>query len=394
MAIPHDPNSPQGPIPPNPGNPTPPGAKPTSRIEMAKPTSRIEITTDDINSVANQERVAEMERGKQVALVRDVGSASEAKGGGTLQAILILTGGGAVGGLLAFIFLRIFDSLELFADSVTVTTSLISAGFCFFIGSSVALADLAVSRSWSKFGRVAAIVIPTALGVGLVLGFMAQLMYSAGIDWIVENAFEQGLGGQELEDYFSLWIHPVRGISWTLLGVAAGVAAGVASQSIKRVGIAAAGGAIGGFLGGFIFDFLPGEIAAQVVGIVILGTLIGLATGLVEQAAKSRWIEIVSGGLAGKQFILYKKQINLGSSPQADITIIKDPSIPDFAAMIDSGAGQARIVATNPMIPVVVNGTAQVNCPISDGDIITLGSSQLRFREKSSDSKVPGALRS
>jgi hypothetical protein len=153
-------------------------------------------------------------------------------------------------------------------------------------------------------------------------------------------------------------------------------------------------GAIGGFLGGFIFDFLPGEFAAQLVGIVILGTLIGLSTGLVEQAAKSRWIEIVSGGLAGKQFILYKKQITLGSSPQADITIIKDPSIPDLAAVIESGGGQARIAATNQMIPVVVNGVAQVNCLITDGDIVTLGSSQLRFREKASDSKVPGALRS
>lgn len=389
MTIPHDPNSPQSPIPPTPGNPPTLGAKPTSPIE---------ITTDDINSVENQERVAEMERGKQVALVREVGAASEAKGGGTLQAILILTGGGAVGGLIAFLVNRLlFNVLELFEGNSFATNLTFTFVLAFFIGMAVALSDVIASRNWSKLGVVAAIAIPAAIVASLVLGLFAHLFYSSGTEWILENAFEegtrQGWSDEEFLSYVQLWLHPVRGIAWMLVGVAAGVAAGAGSRSIKRVGIAAAGGAIGGFLGGFIFDFLPGEIAAQVIGIVLLGTLIGLATGLVEQAAKSRWIEIVSGGLAGKQFILYKKQINLGSSPQADITIIKDPSIPDLAAMIDSGAGQARIVAANPMIPVVVNGTAQVSCPISDGDIITLGSSQLRFREKSSDSKVPGALR-
>lgn len=382
---------------PNPGNLAMPAGGQGSPGKAREP---ITMSNEDLDSQEVRETVDGMVQARKQSLVRDVGNASDAKSGvGTLQAIAIITAGGAVGGLIAFLVNRVlFSVLELFEGNAFATNLGFTFVLAFFIGLAVAFSDVIASRNWAKLGVVAAIAVPTAVGASLIIGFFAHLFYTSGTEWILDNALEQAAREDwtetEFLDYVKLWLHPVRGMAWMLVGVAAGIAAGAGSRSFKRVGIAAAGGAIGGFLGGFIFDFLPGEIAAQIVGIVLLGTLIGLATGLVEQAAKSRWIEIVSGGLAGKQFILYKRQIQIGSSPQADITIIKDSSIPDFAAVIDSGSGTARITATSPMFPVVVNGVAQVNCTISDGDIVTLGSSQLRFREKASDSKVPGALRS
>lgn len=397
------PLNPQEPTPGAPvsGNLTPPssgGVPPTGGSWASDP---LNLTSEDLNSVEVDQQVAAMKEAERVALVREVGIAQEAKGGGTLQAILILTAGGAIGGFIAFLFTRLETALELFEGNAFAGNLIFTFTLAFFIGLAVAMADVIASRNWAKLGIVAAIAVPAAVVSALLLGVVAHLVYSNGTEWIFDNALEQAIDNdwsdQEFFDYVTLWLHPVRGLAWLLVGVSAGITAGAGSRSLKRIGIAAGGGAIGGFLGGFIFDFLPqdegGEVWAQLIGIVLLGTLIGLAASLVEQAAKSRWIEIVSGGLAGKQFILYKRQIMLGSSPQADITIIKDPAIPDLAAMIDTGSGQSRLSAANPAVPVYVNGVAQINCTITDGDIITLGSSQLRFREKSSDSKIPGALR-
>ena len=375
---------------------------------------KIRITSDDLAEQSVDDRLAEMDRARQVSLVRDVGTPT--KGGSAGRAILTLTIGGAVGGALAFVLQRLlFNSLGLFEDNTTVT----NVGFTFvlalMIGVGVSMADVIGNRTWGKIGSVAAIAIPTAIGAGLVLGFVAHLVYTTGTEWIYDSAFELVFDGelvtdQQIEDYVLLRLHPVRGLAWLFVGVAAGISAGAASRSWKRVGLATLGGAVGGFLGGFLFDFFnlgedaaeASELLAQFVGIVLVGLLIGLATGLVEQAGKSRWIEIIRGGLAGKQFILYKSTISLGSSPSADITLIKDPKIPPIAAQITAQGEQCRISAA--VLPpeggasdaaglVLVNGQPVGQADISDMDVVTIAGTELRFREKAQKSKIPGALK-
>lgn len=375
---------------------------------------RIHISSEDLNSSSVDERMAEMERARQVALVREVGA--PAKSGGTWVAVLTLTAGGAIGGAVAFLMQRLlFSGLELFADNSFAT----NVGFTFimalFIGIGVSLADVIGNRTWSKLGSTAAIAVPTAIGAGLVLGIVAHFVYSSGTDWIYNSAMELVFTGEiatdeQFENYFRLRLHPIRGLAWMFVGVAAGISAGAASRSWKRLGLASAGGAIGGFLGGFVFDFFQlgdgsgeaSEIVAQFVGIVLVGLLIGLATALVEQAGKSRWIEIVRGGLAGKQFILYKDTITLGSAPSADITLIKDPNIPPIAAQISVRGSQAYLSSAVPTegpgsLPtasmILVNGQPVSQRQIGDMDLVTIGGTELRFRERSQKTKIPGELR-
>jgi len=340
-----------------------------------------------------------MERARQVALVREVGAPGQQKGGGALRAIGILTAGGAVGGILAFLVTRLaFDVLGLFPDNSFATNMGFTFIMAFFIGTCVALADVVSSRTWNKLGVVAAVAVPAALGAALLMGLLAHFFYTTATEAIFESALREGTANnwsdQQFTDYVVLRLHPARGIAWLLVGVAAGVAAGAAARSWKRVGLAAAGGAVGGFLGGFIFDFFPvdWEWVSQAVGMTLTGLLIGLAMGLVEQASKSRWIEIVAGGLAGKQFILYKNDIVLGSSPRADITLIKDPAIGEFGAQLTMRGSRATISVLDTTTPVLVNGAAVATADIRDSDIISVGNTQLRFREKSSSQKVPGAL--
>ena len=377
--------------------PEAPKTSPEPGTSAAPVTGPISISSEDLQSEEVILRVDEMHRARQVALVREVGLASEAKGSGSLRAILILSLGGLVGGVIAFGILRlVFDKLDLFADNSFATNLSFTFVLAFAIGICVALADVATTRNWAKVGRAAGIVLPVTLGAALIGGLIAHFFYSAATDWLFNSAYEaatkQDMTNDEFVSYIQLRLHPIRGIAWMFVGVAAGVAAGSVSKSWKRIGVSAAGGAIGGFLGGFVFDFLPGEWIAQLVGITILGLLIGLAMAIMEQATKTSWIEIVTGGLAGKQFILYRPAITIGSAPTSDITLIKDSAIPGVAATISTRGGQPQIVASSPLFPVVVNGSIDTASRLSDGDIITFGSTQLRFRMKSSKSRVPGAL--
>jgi hypothetical protein len=122
---------------------------------------------------------------------------------------------------------------------------------------------------------------------------------------------------------------------------------------------------------------------------IVTGLLIGLSMALIEQAAKSRWIEIVTGGMAGKQFILYKTDLTIGSSPRADITLIKDPAIPELAARLTIQGNQAILESLNPSLPVSVNNQVATRTVLTDGAQLTFGSSIVRYREKSADKSAP-----
>lgn len=375
--------------------------------------NKIRITSEELASPSVDARLEEMDRARRVALVREVGSPTKA--GGTGTAIITLTLGGAAGAAIAFGVQRLlFNVLNLASDNVFIT----NVGFTFilalFIGIGVSMADVIGNKTWTKVGTVAAVAIPAAVGAGLIFGIIAHFAYTAGTEWIFSTADELVYTGeittdQQFEDYVLLRLHPIRGLAWLFVGIAAGIAAGAASRSWKRLGLATAGGAIGGFLGGFVFDFFQigdgsgdaSEIIAQLVGIILVGSLIGLATALVEQAGKSRWIEIVRGGLAGKQFILYKPTITLGSSPQADITLIKDSSIPPIAAQISVRGTQSFLSSAIPVgieprqrdeSLVTINGQPVTQSAVSDMDIIAIGGTELRFRERSQRTKLPRNL--
>lgn len=367
---------------------------------------RIRITEEDTQTRAVQERVEQMEQAQRVALVRAVGDAPASSGSGGLRAILTLTAGGAVGGVLAFLAQKLTDVVPFISSALEDNVFLSNLTFTFVlalcIGAGVSLADVAMNGSWSKVGRVAAIALPAAVGSALIMGVIAHLYYEKAQEWLFTSAYDQVASGEltdsTVDAFIMLRMHPIRGFAWLLIGVSAGIAAGAAARSWKRLGLAALGGAIGGFVGGFLFDFIAQsdstEWVAQAVGIIVLGTLIGVSTGLIEQAGKSRWIEIVSGGLAGKQFILYKNEIAIGSSPSADITLIKDSRIPPVAAVIRVQGQRCSISEAAGASGMEVNHTQVQSTELRDMDVVAFGSTQIRFREKASSGKAPGALRS
>lgn len=356
---------------------------------------RIVITEADLATSENAEIVAKMEEAQKQTLVRTVG-APQNKGSSGVLAIMLLTAAGIVGGVLAFGGTKL-SGMFLKNSSTTVSNLAFTFTMAFVIGLTVAIADAASTRSISKVGIAAAIGVPASIILGLAVGAIANVFYSSLMTNIVTTA-QNKLSNGESQDAIYAWIrnqtHIPRGAAWMIVGIAAGLTVGIASRSLKRTGLTVAGGALGGFIGGFVFDFFPQnlEFLSQLVGITITGMLIGLAMGLLEQAAKSRWIDIVEGGFAGKQFILYKSDLTLGSSQQADITLIKDPTIAPLHARIYSNGGRAWIESLNPGMPCSVDGRVETKLALDDNSIISIGATKICYREKNAKQTAVGSI--
>jgi hypothetical protein len=277
--------------------------------------------------------------------------------------------------------------------STTVTNIMFTFLMAFVIGTTLAIVDASTTRIFSKVAIAAAIAIPSSIVSGLAFGALANAFYTAQVTNIYTDAYTRISNGESeeiVDQSIKNALHLPRGVAWLLVGIAAGLTVGVASRSLKRTGLTVGGGAVGGFIGGFIFDFIPDNLlwVSQVVGIGVTGLLIGLSMAVLEQAARTQWIEIIEGGMAGKQFILYKSEITIGSSPTADITLIKDPSISPVHARIFAAAGRSQIESLDPTRPISVNGTVTMRMQLEDSVYITIGSTQVLFREKAGASKT------
>jgi Inner membrane component of T3SS, cytoplasmic domain len=179
----------------------------------------------------------------------------------------------------------------------------------------------------------------------------------------------------------AVWIG--RGLAWMVFGAAGGVVYGIVGQSTKKGTYGGLGGAIGAGLGGVVFD--PISMATHVgsvsraVGFGLLGLATGIGMGLVESALKDRWLYVVAGPLAGKQFILYKSETSIGSRQEADIYLFKDPNILARHAVISISGARVSLHATGPML---WGGQPVHDRVLQDGDLLQLGRYAFRYKEK------------
>lgn len=362
--------------------------------------NKIRLSLEELTSEDISKRVREMDDAKKVALVRNVGApTSNPDSSAGLKAIMLLTGAGTAGGILAFIIIKVVLYGLLNGESKSSTFVNLGFTFCLalLIGLTLSMVEAASTRIGSKVVQAAIIAVPSAIGLGLLIGSIANSYYSNAMQNLYSQALARVSSGESEETVLN-WLtsqnHFPRGVAWLLVGVASGITVGAASKSSKRLALTTGGGAIGGFLGGFFFDFFPQNLewVAQVAGISFTGLLIGLSMALLEQAARTQWIEIVEGGMAGKQFILYKRDLTIGSSPTADITLIKDSAIAPLHARIYSQGGRTVLESLNPGMPCSVDGVSDNKFNLADSSNITLGGTTIRFREKKNQKQTTGGI--
>jgi hypothetical protein len=217
-----------------------------------------------------------------------------------------------------------------------------------------------------------------ALPLGILLGFLFDIMANTFFAILMRVAYE---AGAQTYKNAAVWI--ARGLAWMVFGAAGGVIYGIVGQSSKKGQYGVLGGALGAGLGGVVFDPIVmvthGGAVSRMVGFALVGLATGIGMGLVESALKDRWLYVVSGPLAGKQFILYKPQTTIGSLQQSDIYLFKDPTIEARHAVISLNGARVMLQASGPVIWAGQRVNSRV---LQDGDLLQIGRYAFRYKEK------------
>jgi hypothetical protein len=185
------------------------------------------------------------------------------------------------------------------------------------------------------------------------------------------------------DDPSGLKFYLLRVLAWAIFGAGIGAAPGVAERAGRKVANGMLGGLIGGAAGGAIFHWASFEVAAErdarLLGLTAIGVGIGAATAVVELARRRAWLRVTAGGMAGKEFPLYHHETDIGSSPKAQITLIKDAlAAPLHARIVDSG-DRRTIRSTGGSL--LVNGQAVRDRRLRNGDRIQIGATTLTYAE-------------
>ena len=236
------------------------------------------------------------------------------------------------------------------------------------------ISESIVERSTQKAVLRGVLSLPLGLIFGFLFYFIANIIYSLGLRICYE-------AGAQTYRNPATWL--ARGIAWMVFGAAGGVVYGIVGQSSKKGTYGVLGGMLGAGIGGFIFDPISmlthGAALSRVVGFALVGVATGVGMGLVESALKDRWLYVMAGPLAGKQFILYKSQTNIGSRQDSDIYLFKDPNILPQHATIQIAGARVQLRATGRTFWA---GQKVHNRVLQDGDLLQIGRYSFRYKEK------------
>lgn len=255
-------------------------------------------------------------------------------------------------------------------------TGLIGTSMLFFsvgvtIAISLAIADHVTGRNWR--GVIISGSVASVLGLigGAVGGIAANILY---------GMLGGGGGGASVKQIIA------RMLGWAVLEVFLAIAPGVVLRSWKRFGIGLAGGFLGGLFGGLLFDPIAmatnSGVLSRFVAISAIGVVAGVGTGLIENVAKSGWLRVVGGLIAGKQFIIYKNPTYLGSSPQCEIYLFKDPQVGPRHAAIHTVAGGYELEDLQSGTGTLVNSRPVSRVRLRNNDQVQVGATILLFQEK------------
>jgi len=220
---------------------------------------------------------------------------------------------------------------------------------------------------------------------GFIGGYIAQWIYSEMLKNILEDL--SNVDPDDLKNKFLL----ARTVGWAVMGGLMGAGLGIRGGS-KKILNGLVGGVVGGAIGGAIFQLVGNSetfdngFLLRLAGLSATGLGIGLGVGLVEQLRRETWVEIAGGPMAGKEFILYNPITRIGRDHRCDLVLVKDPAVSAFHVTFQrDGSG---IVWASPEngSPMTVNGVASPATRLRDGDLLGIGASSLRYRERVSRS--------
>jgi hypothetical protein len=219
--------------------------------------------------------------------------------------------------------------------------------------------------------------------LGAAMGLLGGVLVSLFVDRLFRVAAGEDTGGEA--NQFTLRDVMARMIAWGTLGLFLSIGPGVLLRNRKKFLIGLAGGMIGGAIGGALFDpvnSLAGAQASRLVALIAIGGLAGLSIALIENAAKTGWLRVTAGFIAGKQFILYRNPTYIGSAPESQIYLFKDPQVGRRHAALHLVPGGVDLEDLPLGSQTFVNGVPVSRARLHNGDQIAIGSSMFLFQEK------------
>ena len=219
--------------------------------------------------------------------------------------------------------------------------------------------------------------------LGAAMGLLGGVMVSLFVDKLFRAAAGDEVGGEA--NQFTARDVLARMLAWGVLGLFLTIGPGLLMRNRKKFFIGLAGGMIGGMIGGALFDpvnYLAGAQMSRLIALVAIGGLAGLSTALIENAAKTGWLRVTAGFIAGKQFILYRNPTFIGSAPDSQIYLFKDPKVGRRHAALHLVHGGVDIEDLPLGTQTFVNGLPVTRARLHNGDQITIGASMFLFQEK------------
>lgn len=289
---------------------------------------------------------------------------------------LLMAAGGAVGGVMGFALSEMVD-LE---GSVSEAEIRSTSGLWFMlvvlgVGVGVVAATALIERRQPSI-EVILLTAAALLVGGFASGYLAQSVFSAMV----------------VDSYDSVRI--ARVVGWGIAGVMGGLAITVASKSSKRIQNGAVGGLVGGLVGGALFDpiaevFAGNDPAADAstsrfVAIMVIGTLIGLSIGFVNAARTYMWVEVLSGEFRGRTYPVMDDPTRIGSARNLEVWLGADRSIAEVHLSVSRAAGDSFTCTSGQQ--VVHNGVPATTGRISNGDVMKIGATDVRFSLKNAPS--------
>jgi len=255
------------------------------------------------------------------------------------------------------------------------------------IGMLLGATDGILSRAWSRAAMTSIVSLGVGCLGGVLASFVAGLLYSVGENVVWGMRDSGALHPSGLSLFAQIM---VRGLAWTVIGSCAGLGQGVAMRSKKLILNGLVGGTLGGLLGGVLFDPIDlalekvyltgGAEVSRLVGYVVIGAAIGLMIGLVEFATREAWVRLLSGPIAGKEFVLYRNPTWIGSSPKCEIYLFKDAQVSPRHACIRRTGDEYELEdqATGP--GTLVSGQRVQRRRLRDHDRLQVGQTAMEFR--------------
>ena len=235
---------------------------------------------------------------------------------------------------------------------------------------------IAEPLSQRKFGQATRVGAVGAI-LGLIGGVIATLLAGRIAIW-AGSIFTHG----------SISLRQMASDSavWAALGLSLGLASGLVMRNWKKLGIGLLGGLVGGAIGGALLGpmqrWTHDPQIARLVALVVIGVVAGASTGLIEHATRSGWLKVTTGIIAGKQFIVYRNPTYIGSSPDCQIYLFKDPKVGKRHAAVHITPAGIELENLPLGISTMVNGRAIDRVPLKNGDRIAIGATQFVFQEK------------